>query len=122
MSKKEKGIKVIDNTKTAEPVNVEDNAKEALAALSDEQKAAMLKELGYTPHKPRAKKDTGPSPKELFNAAAEKLGAQAVAVCTALNDFPGPVSVTFERGPDDVFSANVKRVRTKYGPRKDKDS
>jgi len=121
MSKKDKKVKVIDSTKTAEPVP-EQAAKDALAALSDEQKAAVLKDMGYTPHKPRAKKDTGPSPKELFLAAAEKLGAQAVNVCNALNEFPGPVSVTFERSADEVYSASVKRVRNKYGPRKSKDS
>lgn len=117
-----KCVTVIDNTSEAPTQKglPEDNgvpsAKAALEALSDEQRATMLKEMGFTQRKPR--EPQGPDPRELFKAATEKLCLEAAPnVCALLNEFPGPVSVTFERDPAGMFSANVKRVRNKYGPR-----
>jgi len=117
---KKNGITVIDNTKDSG--NGAETAKAALEALSDEQRAELLKDMGFTQKKAREKKDKGPDPRELFKAAAEKLSVEAPTICNLLNEFPGPVAVTFERDPDGAFSANVKRVRNKYGPRKSKDS
>lgn len=128
MANKEKknGITVIDKTEEVVESEVSvaspDEAKAVLEALTDEQRAELLKDMGFTQKKAAKKKDEGPTPKELFNAAAEKLGEQAPAICTALTEFPGAVAVTFAVDPDGVFSANVKRVRNKYGPRKSKNS
>ncbi len=118
--KKNTEVKVKDNTPSND-LNVHLDAKTALEALTDEQQAELLKSMGFSKRKAREKKDTGPDPRELFRVAAEKLGSQAPQICNLLSEFPGPVAVTFQCDPDGVFSANVKRVRTKYGPRKDKD-
>lgn len=121
--KKDNGVHVIDKTPDGgNGKDTEDAARAALEALSEEQRAAVLKEMGFTQRKTREKKDKGPDPKVLFDAATEKVGEQAVTICNLLAEFPGPVAVTFERDPEGVFSANVKRVRNKYGPRKGKDS
>lgn len=115
-------VKVIDKSKDGNGKDSIEAARKALEALPEDQRAAVLKDMGFTQRKPREKKDKGPDIRELFNAATEKIGEMAVPICNVLAEFPGAVAVTFERNPEGVFSANVKRVRNKYGPRKSKDS
>jgi len=119
-----KNMEVKVQDKTEDGGNGKDSAeaaRKALEALPEDQRAVILKEMGFTQRKTREKKDKGPDPRELFNAATQKVGEQAVTICNLLNEFPGAVSVTFERDPEGAFSASVKRVRNKYGPRKAKD-
>jgi hypothetical protein len=120
MSKKnEKKTEVKCQDNTGEDTGT-DAAKAALEALTDEQRAELLKGMGFAPKK--AKKPEGPDPKEVFDSAMEKLSAQAFKVCSLLGGFPGGVAVTFERNPEDEYSVNVKRVRNKYGPWKSKSA
>jgi len=114
--KKDKEIKVIAPEDPKEALKAALEA--AMAALPEDQRAGVLKEMGLKQSKV---KDQGPDPRVLFAAAAEKLGAQAVDVCIALTEFPGPVSATFMVDTEGVFSASVKWVRNKYGPRKSSD-
>jgi len=92
-------------------------AKAALEALTDEQRAAMLKELGFTQ---RGKKNTGPTPKELFQVAQEKLFAKMPDIQTIVTgcEFTTPFSLTVGVDHDGNFFTDVKRARKKYGPRK----
>jgi hypothetical protein len=113
-------VKVQDKTKDGNGKDSIEAARKALEALPEDQRAAVLKDMGFTQRKAREKKDKGPDTRELFDAATEKIGEMAVPICNLLSEFPGAVAVTFERNPEGVFSANVKRVRNKYGPRKSK--
>lgn len=110
------GVEVVDET-------AEGKAKAALEALSEEQRAEVLKELGITTRKPREKKDTGPSPSELFSAAKEKLYNKMPDIKGIVDgcEFPSAFAVTVGVDPEGLFFADLKRVRNKYGPRKSKD-
>jgi hypothetical protein len=121
--KKNNEVKVIDET-PPEAENSAEAAKAALAALSEEERAAVLKELGITTRKPREKKDTGPSPSELFKAAQEKLYNKMPAIQGIVDEceFPSSFAVTVGVDPEGLFFASLKRVRNKYGPRKSDDS
>ena len=116
-------VKVQDNTPEGGNGKDAETAKAALEALSEEQRAAVLKEMGFTQRKAREKKDKGPDPKELFTQATEKLFNKMPEIKTILDgcDFPASVAVTVGVDPEGLFFANLKRVRAKYGPRKDKD-
>lgn len=116
MSKnKDNGVHVIDTTEQAPKVDV----KAALEALSTEERAELLQSLGFTQRKAREKKDQGPDPRELFQAAREKLYKQMPEIKGIVEgcEFPSSFAVTVGVDPQGLFFANLKRVRNKYGPR-----
>jgi hypothetical protein len=126
-------VKVQDKTKDGDnggstEVAVTDTAgqsvaRSALDALSDEQKADLLKDMGFTKRKAREKKDKGPDPKQLFTEATERLFNKMPEIKGILDgcDFPASVAVTVGLDPEGLFFADLKRVRKKYGKRKGKD-
>ena len=127
-AKKDNGVHVTDNAPdepgdNGNDLNVHLDAKTALEALTDEQRAELLKEMGFTQRKTREKKDKGPDPRELFHAAQARLYIQMPEIKGIVDgcDFPSSFSVTVGVDPEGLFFANLKRVRNKYGPRKDKD-
>ena len=116
--KKKNGVKVIDNTLEGNGKDVEAVAQ-MLEGMTDDQRKAFCERMGLVP-----KKDAKPKAseqREQFQKTAEKFGEMSVTICKLLNEFPGPVAVTFEVSPEGEYSANIKRVRTKYGPRKGKN-
>jgi len=122
--KKENGITVIDKTKDSG--NGKDSAAQARAALEalpEEERAAILKDLGFSPRKPREKKDKEPDPRDLFRQATEQLYSRMPEIKSIVEgcSFPSSFAVTVGVDPDGLFFATLKRVRNKYGPRQEKD-
>ena len=122
-NRKDNGVHVIDTTedKAPEPAVTEDSAttaKAALEALPADQRATILKEMGFI-QKKSGKKDKGPDPKKLFAAAKEKLFNQMPVIKGIVDEctFPGSFAVTVGVDPEGLFFANLKRIRVKYGPR-----
>jgi hypothetical protein len=117
--KKDNGVHVIDKTKKKATIRSEEKttseiARAALEALPEEDRAAILKEMGFS-----KKASNGPSPKSLFQDASKRLFAKMPEIKNTLDGcaFPGPFSVTLGVDDKGLFFSNVKRVRTPYGPR-----
>jgi len=125
--KKDNGVHVIDKTgkKEAKPSTEDvqpsaEKARVALAALSEEERAAVLKDMGFSARK--VKGANGPDPSKLFKEASEKLFAKMPEIKNTLEGctFPGSFSLTVGVDPKGLFFSNLRRVREPYGPRKSK--
>lgn len=116
--KKDNGVHVIDNTKESKKATVQSKselARAALDALPEDERAAILKEMGFS-----ARKSNGPDPRKLFREASERLFAKMPEIKDTLESctFPGSFALTVGVDPKGLFFSNLKRVRTPYGPRK----